>query len=158
MFRIDQRQNERGLTLIEVLVALLVLSLGLTGLATLYLTSLSSVHSGLLSSLASSVALDFEERLWVEVARSGDGSCPEVATVVDQVQSHWSQSENSDLLGLPGLGLITGSILEGGRFVQIPISVTWCEGRFAVAAALEGDCPRERFDYTARVYCRPASP
>lgn len=145
---------EVGFTLIEILIALLVLSVGLAGLAALYLTSLGSVHSALQSSVASSVALDFEERLWVEVGRIGDGTCPDVAEVISELQAHWTAGQEG-LVGLPGLEVLAGPAVSGSRFVQLPITVTWCEGRFDDAVAEEDDCPRERFAYVARVYCDP---
>lgn len=62
----------RGLSLIEILVALLVLSIGLAGMAALHLNSLKNVSSSYYRSLASTIALDYEERLWLEAARLAD--------------------------------------------------------------------------------------
>ena len=57
-----------GLTLLEVLIALVVLSIGMVGLGALMVTALSNVHSSSQYSLASALALDFEERLWFDLA------------------------------------------------------------------------------------------
>jgi prepilin-type N-terminal cleavage/methylation domain-containing protein len=66
--------NQNGLTILEVLIALLVLAIGMAGLGALLLTALTNVHSASQYSLASAIALDFEERLWHEIAlRSVDG-------------------------------------------------------------------------------------
>ncbi len=75
--RLDSKSHVRskGLTLLEVLIALLVLSVGLIGVAVLTVQSLQNVHSSLLHSLSSVAALDFEERLWLELAEAESG-CP----------------------------------------------------------------------------------
>jgi type IV pilus assembly protein PilV len=152
MIGLLNRTLQAGFTLIEVLIALLVLSLGLVGLATLYLTSLGSVHSGLLTSLASSIALDVEERLWVEVGRTGDGTCPDVNAVLVQVEGDWSRPD-AEFLRIPGLSLTAGTITPGGRFQQVPLTISWTENRFN-----EGDdnAAVEEFEYNARIYCFPA--
>jgi len=146
------RRQEAGLTLLEVLISLLVLSLGLAGLATLYLTSLSSIHSGLFTSLASSIALDFEERLWIEVGRRGDGTCPDYENIAEVLQDRWSGSEGAtQFFSLPGLS-IDATHAESNpdqRFQEISLTIQWDEGRFGENA------DREQFAYTTRIYCRP---
>lgn len=146
------RQRHAGLTLIEVLISLLVLSLGMAGLATLYLTSLASVHSGLLSSLASTIALDFEERLWVELGQTGDGNCPDVTTVASALETDWSRSAPG-FLSLPGsFAVKPGSMVDGPRFQEIPFTIEWSEERFSD----DESTTLEQFDYTARIYCVPS--
>lgn len=58
-------QKQKGLSLIEVLIALLVLSIGLLGLAALYLTSLKLSHDSQFRSLASIKAEDLSEHIRV---------------------------------------------------------------------------------------------
>ena len=60
--------SQRGFSLIEALIALLVLSIGLVGMGALMLTAMQNVHSSAHFSAASAVVLDFEELLWREVA------------------------------------------------------------------------------------------
>lgn len=50
--------RDNGFTLIEVLVAAIVLAIGILGMATMMLTSLKSEQSALYRSLASSYAYD----------------------------------------------------------------------------------------------------
>ena len=52
-----------GFTLIEVLVTLLILSIGLLGLASLQIQGLRGTHEALLHTQASALAMDMSERL-----------------------------------------------------------------------------------------------
>lgn len=56
-------QNEKGFTLIEALIALVVFSIGLLGLAAMYSKSMMVTHSAYMRSLASIQALDMAERI-----------------------------------------------------------------------------------------------
>lgn len=56
-------QNNKGFTLIEVLVALLVLSIGLLGLASLQSTTVRFNHDAYLRSQATSLAYDMADRM-----------------------------------------------------------------------------------------------
>lgn len=58
----------RGFTLIEVLVALMILSVGLLGLAGLQLHALQYTHSSYQRTLANIQALDMVERMWTHLA------------------------------------------------------------------------------------------
>lgn len=66
------RGRSGGFTLIEVLVALLVLSVGLLGIAGLQLTSLRSNHSAYLRSQATILAYDILERMRANRAQLDD--------------------------------------------------------------------------------------
>lgn len=74
----------RGFTLIEALVALLVLSVGLVGLAMMQVKAMQSSHVAYQRSVATIAAQDMVERLWIELGRSAPASivCPEATDVV----------------------------------------------------------------------------
>jgi type IV pilus assembly protein PilV len=55
--------SSKGFTLIEVLIALVILAIGLLGMATLMMTSLQSSQSAYLRSQASLLAYDITERM-----------------------------------------------------------------------------------------------
>ena len=57
------RNSERGATLIEVLVTIIILAIGLLGLAGLQVTSLQSNHSSYYRSQATILAYDISERM-----------------------------------------------------------------------------------------------
>jgi type IV pilus assembly protein PilV len=63
-----------GFTLIEVLVTLLLLSLGVLGSAALQLKALQTTHSAYQRSLASVLAIDAGERLWLGLAQGSLGA------------------------------------------------------------------------------------
>lgn len=60
---ISHSTRERGATLIEVLIAIVVLSIGLLGLAGLQVTSVQSNHSAYQRSQASLLASDLADRM-----------------------------------------------------------------------------------------------
>lgn len=66
---------ERGFTLLEALVAVLVLSVGLLGVAGLQLKALQSSHVAYQRSISTVAAQDAVERLWVELGVHS-GQCP----------------------------------------------------------------------------------
>lgn len=160
----------KGFTMIEVLIAFLVLAIGLVGMASLQLTSVQSAHSSYLRSIASSIALDMEEQLWLEVADLGPSDdCPTISNVVATTKEIWSgqlngtswANSNHGIVTLPNMDS-TGSISSTGTaygddapdsnvpfWREVTFSLSWAEKRF------EGEGSLEQFDYTARVICRP---
>ncbi len=147
--------SQLGLTLLEVLIALLVLSIGLVGAAVLTVQSLQSTHSSLHTSLASAAALDFEERLWVDLGRISAG-CPAVNTVAVDFASDWAATP--ERFGLPrfnssveNLGITATVISDSAtpNFQRIRLNLTWREDRF--------DTGTESFSYEIGILCRPAS-
>ncbi|MBB3332586.1 type IV pilus assembly protein PilV [Halomonas campaniensis] len=61
------QRPQLGFTLIEALVALLVLAIGLLGVAAMQLKAVQSAHVSYQRSIAVVAAQDAEERLWVEM-------------------------------------------------------------------------------------------
>jgi type IV pilus assembly protein PilV len=59
----NRRRTQRGFSLLEVLIALLVLSIGLLGLAALQAAGLRSSHGAYLSSQATLLAYDMADRI-----------------------------------------------------------------------------------------------
>jgi type IV pilus assembly protein PilV len=75
-------RGERGFTLIEALVALLVLSIGLLGLASLQLASLRSSHGAALRSQATMLSYDITDRMR---ANRIDANRGDYVIAIDQV-------------------------------------------------------------------------
>ncbi|MCG5534691.1 type IV pilus modification protein PilV [Ectothiorhodospira mobilis] len=116
-------QCQRGFSLIEALVALLVLSVGLLGLAALQLSALKGAHSAYQRTLASIAARDAQERLWMAAA---EGPL-QAAAVASAWRRQWSADADApDLAALPGAGDSRITCSAG----QCTIAVVWSEGRF----------------------------
>lgn len=175
-------REQRGLSLIEVLIALLVLSIGMVGLGAMLLATLSNVHSSSHYSLASALALDLEERLWFEVAEisardpgalnNGCLTNTQIGTVRDNMVAEWneaSKDENSEWswtstqrMRLPGLVVRIGnddiSNFTSGQnanvgWQTIALVISWDEARFDDVADAAGDA--EEFTGDIGVICRP---
>lgn len=155
----------RGFTLIEVLIALLVLTIGLVGMAALHMTSIQSAHSSYYRSIASSVALDFEERMWQRGAEvlSLPGQCltiTDLEAVSLAIIGQW-RAAGPNRIGIPNLNVVMGDLRSGSltrtasnggtwtdRWVDITLTLTWTETRFG-----GDDSNQERFDYATRMPC-----
>lgn len=89
--------SQRGFSLIEALIALVILSIGLIGVAAMQLKALQSANAGYQRSVASVAAVDAQERLWARLATLETGqTCEEIDT--SGVQSAWREHwfQNSD--------------------------------------------------------------
>ncbi|MCP4048222.1 MAG: hypothetical protein GY732_19780 [Gammaproteobacteria bacterium] len=151
--------------MIEVLIALALLSLGLAGLASMHLGSLQYVHSAHYRSLASTIALDFEERLWLELADNELATCPgtglgEGSTTATLI-ADWTRTavgdedwawSTTDLVRIPNLTVEIGTAVTTTSCTEIPVTLTWNENRFE-----ELESTSEQFSYTVRILCRPGS-
>lgn len=76
-----------GFTLIEALVAVVVLAIGLLGVAALQIKALQSAHVSYQRSIATIAAQDITERLWVEIGNNS-GECP-VSTPLQDLVDIW---------------------------------------------------------------------
>jgi type IV pilus assembly protein PilV len=109
--------------MIEVLVALLVLCVGALGCAALQLNALQATHSAYQRSLASLIAADVGERLWLGLAEG-------------RIDTGWledwrlqrSCGTSDGHVCLPELDVL----IEGAAERRV-ITVSWAETRFADA-------------------------
>lgn len=168
-------QTSRGFSLIEILVTLVVLSIGLIALGSLNLFSLRAAQSSYNVSIASSIALDIEERLWILAAQQDFGCIGEekIKSALKTVSSDWewqagkvgltpaestagttdgSADEESTDDAKASNGLLGDIIVvphSKNYWTEVSFTVSWNDGRFGTAA--------EVFPYTARVICAPAA-
>jgi type IV pilus assembly protein PilV len=144
--------HQVGFSLLEVLIALLVLSIGLIGTAALSLNALTNVHSALNTSLASTIALDTEERFWLEATQLASPGCPSESfvddVVLDAAEDDWTRG--SPFLSLPDLSITRQAYQSDGRSVRVSVRVTWTESRFGGG--------NEIFDYTFSALCLRPQP
>ena len=133
--------HQRGFSLIEALIALLVLSIGLIGVAAMQLKALQSANGGYQRSIASVAAVDAQERLWAALADLEVGqTCDDIdVTAVQNVwKAHWFQSTSN------------ATPLRSADEARSNISPMDGDGcRLRVDVAVEGsDENSDPFDYT----------
>ena len=146
-----QLTSSEGFSLIEVLVALLVLSVGLVGLAGLQITSLQRTQSSLFTTLATAAALDFEEQVWIELAEKPDSGClsdTALQSIGQALRTTWASS--SSPMGIPGLTVEVRRGTQTDDFVPVTLELSWTDSRMADSA--------ESFTYEVQAICRPDIP
>ena len=135
----SQRPHQSGFTLIEVLIAVLVLSIGLLGLAGLQATSLRNNTSAYQRSTATIQAYDIADRMRANIPEVSSGtyvfsgiptgavSCSPCSTAqIAKIDKQDWNTANAALL--PGG---TGSVAQNGNIFTI--TITWNDDRSAQA-------------------------
>lgn len=126
--------SQDGFSLIEALIAMVVLSLGLLGLAGLQISSLKYNQTAMLRSKAVTLAYDMQER----VRASGqDFTATPFAAYANTQIANWQGDVAAQLPG--GIGAIcrvsnpaNPTVCDGGAFYVV--SVTWNEANDVNAA------------------------
>ncbi|ALI02177.1 type IV pilus modification protein PilV [Pseudomonas sp. FW306-02-F02-AA] len=120
-----------GMTLIEVLVALLILSVGLLGAAATQLNALKYTDSSLMSSQASFIAYDMMDRIRANSAADYTVTPPTSGNLnVTRDQDLYDFTTNIISFGGP---TATGSISLNQRVYTI--TITWDDSRAAAATS-----------------------
>ena len=124
------RRNQAGTTLIETLVALLVLSIGLLGVAGLQIASLQNNRGAHIRSQASVLAYDIADRMRANraVALTGSynvalGAAPAGATLAALDLQNWKNALTNTLPS--GDGSIVLPV--GAAIPMVTITVTWTD-------------------------------
>jgi type IV pilus assembly protein PilV len=155
------QDRSTGLSLLEVLIALAVISIGLAGMAAMQMSTLQFVHSAHYRSMASTIALDLEERLWLEIADNNLSGCPDVSnddgSPIDELLTHWDRDYVGDdwswstarMLKIPNLTITAGTPVTGTSVTELPITLSWSEDRFS-----DSESGTESFVYYIRILCR----
>ncbi len=116
--------KQAGFSLLEVMIAMLILAFGALGQAVLQLKTLQSSHSAYQRGIANIIAADTVERIWANAAATAPMT---MAQIQQQVQEKWSLSDNNNVT-LPGL--TTTIIAPGAGNNLFTVQVTWTENRF----------------------------
>lgn len=115
-----RRHVQSGFTLIEALIAVLVLSIGLLGVAAMQLRALQSAHMGYQRAVVSLAAIDAQERAWAALSGHTDKTCP----TANAVENGW--------LGGSSFGTVltdAGSDIDGTD-CDYTVTVRWQEDRY----------------------------
>ncbi len=130
--------KQGGFSLLEVLIAMLILAFGALGLAGLQMKTLQSSHSAYQRGLANIIAADTVERLWANAAAAAPLT---VLQIQAQVQQRWQLTNNNNVT-LPGL--VTTIVEPAAGDTLYTVQITWDETRF--------DDENTSFSYSFRLY------
>lgn len=127
----------RGFTLLEILVAIIVLSIGLLGLASLQAHGLRSNHSGYLRSQATIFAYEMTDRLRANRKTAIAGSYnidladakPSGSTVQDVDRQQWLDALAANLPSGDGAIACTTTTVSGISTYACTITVQWNDTR-----------------------------
>jgi type IV pilus assembly protein PilV len=168
--RIPRRQS--GLSILEVLIALVILSIGLVGLAGMHLNSLQYVHSAYFRSLASTIALDFEEKAWRQISKTTVDDCLDISasdaystlaaawedrTVLPN--DHWTGWGGTKQAKMPTLGIVSASS-DQTIFSETPVTISWSDARFdntVDMAIVDESGIDEEYVYNIRLLCKTST-
>lgn len=137
----SSRRPMAGFSLVEVLVALLVISIGMLGLAALYVETLRLNRTAIFRTQAVTLASDMAERIRANAAgvagyagAGADSGCNEgaaaaVECTADQMAAQdvfdWQQSAQALL---PGGTAVIGVVAAGGGAPNVyTLTITWTE-------------------------------
>lgn len=160
-------KRNKGFTMIEALIALVVFSIGLLGLASMYSKSMMVTHSAYLRSLASIQAMDMAERMRANIALNHSASgyelsvsdsmvatepqqgCSELSRcTADQLRDWDTQNWLADTQALFGALFESASIAFNDADDEYEIVLQWRE-RDPEASA--GGTGQDLIDFTYRV-------
>lgn len=128
--RAGSQRTQRGMTLIEVLVALLILTVGLLGAAAVQLNALKYTDSSRMTSQASFIAYDMMDRIRANSAADYTATPPTSGNLsVSRDQDLYDFTTNIASFGGP---TATGTITRNQRVYTI--TITWNDARAANTA------------------------
>ena len=115
------RSKIDGFTLLEVLVTLVIMSIGLLGLASLQLRSLQYTHASYQRTLASIYAKDMAERMWTNLKNPTSVTAP-------TLPSGWTMTVTRTAVTVPAYpNYISPDTYD--------ITVTWTDERFGSSSS-----------------------
>ena len=123
--RLGFSSDDKGFSLLEVLIAVLIIGFGLLGMAALQLKTVQNSHSAYQRTVASIIAMDATERLWINLADSPAKTSTTIETEWRQV---WANA-------LPAAA--TPSSIESIGAGKWRVSVRWQDNRFTRENAVQ---------------------
>ncbi|WP_445158517.1 type IV pilus modification protein PilV [Halomonas sp. E14] len=122
-----KHHDQSGFTLVEALIALLVLSIGLLGVAAMQVKALQSAHMGYQRAVVSLAAIDAQEQAWAALSESDPKNCPDNATL-SEIEGEWI----GEWFGTGKILINDGSGLSlGASNCEYTVSIEWQEGRYS---------------------------
>ncbi|MGO2242002.1 MAG: type IV pilus modification PilV family protein [Halomonas sp.] len=133
--RVGEPSPQRGFSLIEALIALVILSVGLIGVAAMQLKALHGATTGYQHSIANLAAVDAQERLWAQLASDDVDSCASI-DVEAAWKAHWFGGNG---FGEKGVGNTELSSLRGADASASGIRRSGCEFTIVITLASRED-------------------
>ena len=143
MSAVIKNRNNHGFTLIEILVAIVVLGIGLFGAAKMQLVAIQNTQGGYLRAQASNIGYDIIDRMRANTlaVTSGDydisdddntpaqidckGADADCSTAeMAQFDQYWWRQTVDELLPNGAAGIVT---VDNGTTTKVTISVTWID-------------------------------
>ncbi|AOE66082.1 type IV pilus modification protein PilV [Pseudomonas fluorescens] len=143
-------EHQTGMTLIEVLVAVLILAVGLLGAAVVQLNALKYTDSARMTSQASFIAYDMLDRLRANSGADYSWGLAERAPSVTagaSVRDLDLHDFEANIVGFAGESG-QGSVVMRGN--EVIVSISWDDGRGANSGGA-----RETFTLTSRIASEP---
>ncbi|WP_025856585.1 type IV pilus modification protein PilV [Pseudomonas sp. CHM02] len=146
----DLNRHQAGMTLIEVLVATLILAVGLLGAAVIQLNALKYTDSSRMTSQASFIAYDMLDRIRANVGADyawgrSEGALANSASA--NVRNQDLHDFEANILGFAGESA-SGSVSISGS--EVTVSISWDDSRGANRSGA-----RETFTLTSRIGDNP---
>lgn len=138
--------RQTGMTLIEVLVAVLILAIGLLGAAVIQLNALKYTDSSRMTSQASFIAYDMLDRIRANSGADyawGRGERAPASGATGSVRDLDLHDFEANILGFAGEGA-KGSVSISGS--EVTVSISWDDNRGANTPGA-----RETFTLTSRI-------
>ncbi|MGC9456841.1 MAG: type IV pilus modification PilV family protein [Halothiobacillaceae bacterium] len=131
-------RSQRGFSLLEAMISVVILSFGLLSIAALQVKSLQYSHNSYQRSVAINQANDAVERLWAGVCGLSD------AGVLDDIEEDWKAAHRGNTDGMAEWdGTIEAS---GGTPPAYEITIEWEDPRLDLDA--DGNPIKTEFVYT----------
>lgn len=149
-FSHGSNRHQSGMTLVEVLVALLILSIGVLGAAVIQLNALKYTDSSRMVSQASFIAYDMLDRIRANADANyswGQAERAPPSTAAGSVRDLDLHDFEANIVGFAGEGA-KGSVVVSGS--EVTVSISWDDARGANAKGA-----RETFTLTSRVASEP---
>ena len=147
--------NERGATLIEVLVAIVVLSIGLLGLALLQVTSVQSNHSAYYRSQVTILANDLADRMRAN-RTAALTSAYEIASFPTSSSSNTITGTQAQKDKAEWLNALAATLPDGTGKVErtgalVTISIRWNDNRGRIKTTDDAASDSETFVYRTEI-------
>jgi len=154
MMPLQRYHKEAGATLIEVLIAMLILAIGLLGLAGLQATSIQSNHSAYYRSQATLLAGDLADRMRanrLEALTNAYLTDFPTSSSTNTVTGTTAEKDVAEWLNQLALTLPegTGKIEKNGTLITI--SVRWDGSRGHIKASNDNNTHSETFAYRTEI-------